>query len=97
MKLGARKHLEQDDLWDVAPRHRAAHLSEQYSAAMRKTARPERFPHVRIYVLCRLVFLFMASSLALLELSRPPIGEPPQLGDLVWFNLGGLQALQLPC
>ena len=51
MKLGARKHLEQEDLWDVAPQHQAAHLFQQYSAAMRKTARPERFPHVRMRLL----------------------------------------------
>ena len=48
MKLGARKHLEREDLWDVAPLHQAARLFQQYSAAMHKTARPERFPHVRI-------------------------------------------------
>ena len=47
MKLGARKHLEQEDLWDIAPHHQAARLLEQYFAAMHKTARPERFPHVR--------------------------------------------------
>ena len=52
MKLGARKLLEQEELWDVAPRHQAACLFQQYSAAMQMTARPERFPHVRICVLC---------------------------------------------
>jgi DNA-binding transcriptional regulator PaaX len=51
IKLGSRKHLEQEDLWDVSSQHQAERLFEQYAAVMEKTSKPERFPHVRIALL----------------------------------------------
>jgi hypothetical protein len=47
--LGAKKHLEQHDLWDVAPQHDTLRLFKRYERAMKQTARTEKFPHVRTF------------------------------------------------
>ena len=46
LKKGSVKHLEQDDLWDVATQHRSAFIYSHFQKSMARTANPNRFPHV---------------------------------------------------
>lgn len=50
MRLGASKHLDEDDLWDVARRNECATLSTIYHTQMLRTSTPEKHPYVRLCV-----------------------------------------------
>jgi hypothetical protein len=65
MNLGARKHLEQQDLWDVAPQHRTSYIYERFERTLRATTNPKRFPHVRIVWLMFIIswMMFAKSSI----------------------------------
>ena len=46
LKLGSRKHLEQEDLRDVAPQREASGVYKRYEKAMKRTARPHMSSHM---------------------------------------------------
>lgn len=46
MQLGASKHLDEGDLWDVAKRNECATLATVYHTQMLKTSDPQKHPHV---------------------------------------------------
>lgn len=47
MKIGSKKHLELDDLWDVSEENKAADLFAKFNESMKKTADPDKYPYVR--------------------------------------------------
>ena len=47
MHIGSKKHLEQDDLWDLSDDHKASGLYKKYSAAMEETVTAKKHPYVR--------------------------------------------------
>lgn len=49
MSLGSRKHLEQEDLWDLSDQHKAAGLYETYKDCMLDTAVAKKHPYVRLF------------------------------------------------
>jgi hypothetical protein len=48
MSIGSKKHLEQEDLWDLSEQHKAAELYQKYYKCMLNTADRDRHPFVRL-------------------------------------------------
>jgi hypothetical protein len=48
MSIGSKKHLEPEDLWDLAEHHKASDLYDKYKKCMLDTADVVNHPFVRL-------------------------------------------------
>lgn len=63
MAIGSKKHLEQEDLWDISEQNKAAGLYEKYKKCMEETAgNNTKHPYVRLPSLESLLLTTVISS-----------------------------------